>query len=143
MSKNDASTGEIRIFADGGSRGNPGPAGIGAVLLDKNGERVGEVSKYIGIATNNVAEYLAVVYALQEAVFLGAGGITLNLDSQLVARQLKGEYRVKDQNILKFFDLAVNLLRGFGAVEIFEIPREENKDADDLVNRAINLKALI
>ncbi|RKY42750.1 MAG: ribonuclease H [Candidatus Makaraimicrobium thalassicum] len=129
------------IFADGGSRGNPGPSGVGVVLLDEKNEKAGEISKYIGSATNNVAEYLAVIYGLQEAVCLKAGKVVLHVDSQLVARQLKGEYRVKDQTLRKFFDLALNLLREFDKVEIKEIPREENKDADILVNRAINLRA--
>ena len=133
----------LRIFADGGSRGNPGPAAVGAVLLDEKGRKVGEVSRYIGGATNNIAEYLAVVYALQEAVFLKAKKVELNLDSQLVARQLKGEYRVKDQDILKFFDLALNLFKGFDKVDIKEVPREANKEADVLVNKALNLRSLI
>ena len=134
---------KLQIFADGGSRGNPGPSGIGVVLLDEKGKKVEEVSKYIGNATNNVAEYLAVIYGLQEAVYRKAKKVILNLDSQLVAKQLKGEYRVKDQNIQKFFDLALNLFRAFDKVEIREIPREENKDADVLVNKAINLKSLL
>jgi ribonuclease HI len=142
MPKNNASQ-KIRLFADGGSRGNPGPAGVGAVLFDEKGEAVEEVSKYIGTATNNVAEYLAVIYGLQEAVFRGVKEIVINVDSQLVARQLKGEYRVKDQNIRKFFDIASNLLRMFDKIEIREIPREENGDADALVNKAIDLQALL
>lgn len=133
----------LQVFADGGSRGNPGPSGVGVVLLDEKGELAGEVSKYIGIATNNAAEYLAVIYGLQEASYLKAKKVVLNLDSQLVAKQLKGEYRVKDQNMLKFFDLALNLFRAFDKVEVREVPREENKQADALVNKAINLKALL
>lgn len=133
----------LRIFTDGGSRGNPGPSAVGVVLLDEKGKKVEEISKYIGDATNNVAEYLAVIYGLQEAVYRKAKKVTLNLDSQLIARQLKGEYRVKDQNIRKFFDLALNLFRGFDKVEVREIPREENKDADALVNKAINLRSLL
>lgn len=133
----------LHIHSDGGSRGNPGPAGVGVVLTDANGGKVADIAKYIGISTNNVAEYLAVLYGLQEAVCLRAKKIVLNTDSQLVARQLKGEYRVKDQNMLKFFDLALNLFRGFDEVEIREIRREENKDADALVNKALNLKALL
>ncbi|MDP8298360.1 MAG: ribonuclease HI family protein [Candidatus Tantalella remota] len=142
MPKNNIAL-KVRLFADGGSRGNPGPAGVGAVLFDENGEIVEEVSKYIGTATNNVAEYLAVIYGLQEAVFRGVKEIVINVDSQLVARQLKGEYRVKDQNLRKFFDIASNLLRGFDNIEIREIPREENGDADALVNKAIDLQALL
>ncbi len=133
----------LQIFADGGSRGNPGPSGVGVVLLGKKGEKVEEISKYIGNATNNVAEYLAVIYGLQEAAYRKTRKVILNVDSQLVAKQLKGEYRVKDQNIQKFFDLALNLFRIFDKVEIREISREENKDADALVNKAINLKALL
>jgi len=133
----------VRIFADGGAKGNPGPAGIGVVLLDEAGARVEEISKYVGIATNNVAEYLAVLYGLQEAIYRKAKKVVLNVDSQLVARQLKGEYRVKDQNLLKLFDLVLNPFRWFEKIEIIEIPREENKDADALVNRAIRLKALL
>jgi len=133
---------ELHIFCDGGSRGNPGPAGIGVVLLDKNGTGVTEISKYIGEATNNIAEYLAVVYGLQEASFLKAGKIVLNLDSQLVARQLKGEYKVKDNDLRKFFDICLNLFRCFDKLEVKEIPRVENKKADSLVNKALNLKAL-
>jgi len=126
------------IFTDGGARGNPGPAGVGAVLFDEKDIKVGEISKCIGNATNNVAEYLAVVYALQEAVYLGAKKITLNVDSQLVARQLRGEYKVKDQNLRKFFDLAVHLLKKIDQIEIREIPRQANKEADNLVNKALD-----
>ena len=89
-------------YTDGGARGNPGPAGIGAVLLNEKGQVVSEVSKYIGHATNNVAEYLAVVYALQEALYQKARCVVINTDSQLIARQISGKYKVKDQTLLKF-----------------------------------------
>ena len=135
--------GTVRIYADGGARGNPGPAGIGAVLIDENGKKLEELSKYIGSATNNVAEYLAVIYGLTEAIFRGTKNVILNVDSQLVAKQLKGEYKVKDQNIRKYFGIALNLFRGFDKVEVREIPREENKEADTLVNKAINLESLL
>ena len=132
--------GTLHIFTDGGARGNPGPAGIGAVLVDEKGKKVEEIARYIGEATNNVAEYLAVIYGLQEALYKNAGSVVLNLDSQLVARQLKGEYRVKNRDLRKFFDLVLNLFRGFDKVEIKEIPREGNMQADSLVNRAINFE---
>ncbi len=132
----------ITIFADGGSRGNPGPSGIGAVLYNDNGEVIKEISKYIGDATNNAAEYLAVIYALQEALHMKASAVNINVDSQLIARQLKGTYKVKDQSIKKFFDLALNLISMFDKVEIREVPREENNEADGLVNQALNLKSL-
>ena len=129
-------------YTDGGARGNPGPAAIGVVLLDEKDQVVAEVSQYIGHATNNVAEYLAVVYALQEALYQKARYVVINTDSQLIARQIKGKYKVKDQTLLKFRDLILNLFRGFDKVEIREIPREENNKADSLVNKAIDLKAL-
>ena len=142
MPKNKASN-TLIIQTDGGSRGNPGPAGIGAILSDGKGKKIAEVSKYIGVTTNNVAEYLAVIYALQEAVYKEAKSVKLKIDSQLVARQLKGEYKVKDKNIRIFFDLALNLLKSFDKIEIEEVPREENKEADKLVNQALNLKSLL
>jgi len=132
----------LNAYTDGGARGNPGPAAIGVVLLDEKGKVVAEVSKYIGQATNNVAEYLAVVYALQEALYLKASRVVINTDSQLVAKQIMGKYKVKDQNLLKFRDLILNLFRGFDKVEVCEIPREENDKADGLVNKAIDLEAL-
>jgi len=128
----------LTIFTDGGARGNPGPAAIGVVLLDDKGVIIGKIAKYIGPATNNIAEYLAVVYGLQEAVYHGAGKVILNVDSQIVARQLKGEYKVKDQNLRKFFDLAVSLSQRFDSIEIREIPRQKNKEADNLVNKALD-----
>lgn len=133
----------LHIYSDGGSRGNPGPAAVGVVLKDTKGHIVEEVSRTIGIATNNVAEYLGAIYGLQEAMYRKASHVVLHLDSQLVARQLKGEYKVKDQDMRKFCDLALNLFRGFGKVEIVEIPREMNKEADALVNRALDLSSLI
>ena len=133
----------LTIYTDGGARGNPGPSGVGAVFYDAEGNNVWEVSRYIGIATNNVAEYLAVVYALQEALFLKAKNIILKMDSQLVARQLTGEYKVKDQNLLKFYDLSINLLKRFESITIEHVPRCENSEADALVNVAIDNKILI
>ena len=135
-------TGAVTIFADGGARGNPGPAAVGVVLRDEKGDVVSEVSRCIGNATNNVAEYIAVLYGLEEAVFLGAKKIIIKTDSQLVARQLKGEYRVKDRDLRKFADLVLNLLKVFDKVEIIEVPREENEDADALVNKALDLQGL-
>ena len=89
---------KIDIYTDGGSRGNPGPAAIGAVLKDINGNTIINISKKIGYSTNNVAEYLAVIYSLHEAILFKALDIKIHVDSQLVARQLTGKYKVKDQN---------------------------------------------
>ena len=133
----------LSIYADGGSRGNPGPAGIGVVIKDKNGKTVKEFNKYIGITTNNIAEYNADIYGLQEALFEKADEIILNVDSELVAQQLRGEYRVKNQNIRPLFEQALHLLSGFKKFSIKNIKREDNTEADKLVKTAINLGGLL
>ncbi|MCK4463714.1 MAG: ribonuclease HI family protein [Candidatus Omnitrophica bacterium] len=133
----------IDIYVDGGSRGNPGPAGIGVVLYDESKKKIKDFYKYIGLATNNIAEYNAVIYGFQEALFQKIDEARLFLDSELVAQQLKGEYRVKDIKIKPLFEQALHLISGFKKVEIKHIGREKNKEADKLVNKAINLKALL
>ena len=130
------------MLIDGAARGNPGPAGCGVVIKDENKKTVRELYKYIGVATNNVAEYSALVFGLQEAVSLGAQEITLNLDSELVAKQIKGEFRVKDAKIRFFFNQAIELINGLKKFEITHIGREKNKEADKLANKAINLSGL-
>jgi len=134
---------KISIFVDGGARGNPGPAGIGVVVFDDNKKKIRELSKYIGVATNNIAEYNAVIYGLQEALIIKADEVELNLDSELACKQLKGEYRVKNANIKPLFEQALHLLSGFKNISIKHIKREKNKDADKLVNKAINLGGLV
>ena len=131
------------IYVDGGSRGNPGPSGVGVVILDASGKRLKEVSKYIGETTNNIAEYSALLYGLEEALILRVDKIVVNLDSELVARQLTGDYRVKDPGLKPLFERAMNMLNSFKSFEIRHIEREKNKEADKLVNRAINLASLI
>ena len=133
----------IEIYVDGGSRGNPGPSGVGVVILDAGGNRLKEISKYIGETTNNIAEYSALLYGLEEALILRADKIIVNLDSELVARQLTGDYRVKDPGLKPLFERAMNMLKSFKSFEIRHIEREKNKEADKLVNRAINLASLI
>jgi len=132
----------LRIYIDGASRGNPGPAGIGVVLMNEKKETVKEYFKYLGVMTNNSAEYHALVYALQEAHMMGAKEVTINMDSELVAKQLKGEFRVKNDNIRSLFDQAVHLINGLDKVEIIHIDRSLNKEADKLANKAINLADL-
>ena len=134
---------KLSVYIDGGARGNPGPAGIGIVTKDEKGKTVREFSKYIGIATNNIAEYNAVIYGLQEALIERADEIELNIDSELVAQQLKGEYRVKNNNIKPLFEQALHLISGFKKVDIKHISRDKNKEADKLVNKAINLSSLL
>ena len=134
---------KISLYVDGGSRGNPGPAGIGVIVLDSKGKKIKGFNKYIGIATNNIAEYNAVIYGLQEALIEKADEVELNLDSELAAQQLKGEYRVKNSNIKPLFEQALHLLSGFKKFTIKHIKREKNKEADKLVNKAINLGGLL
>lgn len=130
------------LFIDGAARGNPGPAGIGVVVRDKTGRVVKEFNKYLGEATNNVAEYSALIFGLQEVMIQRADEVVINLDSELIVRQLRGEYRVKTESLKPLFDQALHLLGGFKRFEIKHIKREENKAADRLANKAINLAGL-
>ncbi len=137
---------KIIIYTDGGSRGNPGNAGVGVYITDEHNKPVKEYSKAIGTRTNNEAEYEAVILALQKVKHLyGKEGskyleIELRVDSQLIARQLKGEYKVKMETLKPLFMEAYNLKTEFGQVDIVEIPREKNKEADRLANEAMDEK---
>lgn len=123
-----------KLYCDGASRGNPGEAGGGCLLIYDN-ERV-EVSEYIGKATNNVAEYTALIRGLQEALRVGISSIEIFLDSELIVLQLKGVYRIKNKNLLPFYNQAIKLLSEFKNYEIFHIPRENNSEADKLAKLA-------
>jgi len=129
---------KLQIFTDGGARGNPGPAGIGVVIWDGN-NLVGRHKKYIGVATNNQAEYKAVILALEEAKKIGALELEFFLDSELVVKQLRQEYKVKDKELAPLFVQAWNLGFSFKKITYTHIPREKNKEADKLVNEAIDL----
>lgn len=131
---------KLIIYTDGGARNNPGPAGIGAVLMDKNRKIIFEISEYIGEATNNQAEYRAVIAALQKARELGAEELEFYLDSELVVKQLNREYRVKDRDLAPLFLQIHNLSLDFKKIIFCHIPREENEEADRLVNLAIDRK---
>lgn len=133
---------KIIIYTDGGARGNPGPAGVGVVITDEQGKKIGEYSKYIGIATNNQAEYQGVVLALQKAKTLKAKKIDCYLDSQLVAEQLSRKFKIKDKNLGSLFVKIWNLSLDFEKINFYHIPRERNKEADRLVNKAINTRTL-
>jgi len=128
----------MTIYTDGGARNNPGPAGIGAVLLDGERNVKAEVSEYIGEATNNQAEYRAVIAALEKAAELGAEELDFYLDSELVVKQLNREYRVKDKEMANLFLRIHNLTTGFKKVKFTHVRREFNKEADRLVNLAID-----
>jgi ribonuclease HI len=128
---------ELLIFVDGASKGNPGPSSIGAVLLGKDGETVKTLSEFIGTATNNTAEYFALIFALQEAVALGAKRVTVKTDSQLMARQFSGEYETREPHVKMLYKLVKRLAKYFDECTVTHIPREENREADRLANRAI------
>ncbi len=125
----------LKVFTDGASKGNPGPAAIGAVVIDGNKEI--EISEPIGVATNNVAEYRAAIRALEIAIKLKADAIELYSDSELLIRQLKGIYKVKDSKLLKLYQRIQNLLGQFKDYTITHIPRQMNSRADSLARKAL------
>ena len=129
------------LYADGGARGNPGPAALGALLVDEAGSVLREESQYIGRATNNVAEWRALVAGLEAALGAGVDDIAVRMDSELVVRQLNGEYRVKHPDLKPLHDRARGLLRRFARVDIRHVPRKENAGADALVNAALDRHA--
>jgi ribonuclease HI len=126
-----------QIYSDGASRGNPGPSGIGAVIL-KDGEIVHEISKYIGQTTNNVAEYEALLAALDYCVKKKLSPVEILADSQLVIRQLTGHYKVKHPNIIPLHEKARKYLAHLDVTGFKHIPREQNKHADWLSNEGID-----
>ena len=124
------------VYIDGASLGNPGPAGVGVVFLDGDAKPMRQFSKYLGEATNNVAEYLALIYALQEAHQIGCPKVSVKTDSELLARQLNGQYKVRDAQLRLLHDLALHLTHGFAAWRIEHIPRTQNRLADRLAGHA-------
>jgi ribonuclease HI len=131
----------VVVFVDGGARGNPGPAGIGVVITDESGNELDRANGYIGVATNNTAEYRALLLGLERAQLLGAREIELVNDSQLVARQLMGEYRVKKDDLKPLHAAAHEALAEFERWSVRSVPREENEIADALVNEAIDARS--
>ena len=132
---------KITIYTDGGARNNPGPAGVGVVILDENEKVLKEISKYLGEKTNNWAEYEAVIVGLEEAKKLGLKGkkIEFKLDSQLVQQQLTGNYKIKEPNLFEQFIKVHNFrVKDFPNVFFSHIPREKNGEADRLANEAMD-----
>ena len=126
------------LYADGASRGNPGPSGAGAVLLDADGRILAELTRFLGHATNNIAEYNALILGLEEARRLGVDEIDVRMDSKLVVEQMRGAWRVKHPNMKPLALRAGELLAMFARRSITHVPREENLIADALSNRAID-----
>ena len=129
--------GRLVIYIDGASKGNPGRAGAGVWITDGEGRQVSEVSRYLGHKTNNQAEYWAFLLALREAERLKGEHIQIFTDSELVERQIKGVYRVKDLGLKALHKRVLQDLKTFLSFEIRSIPREANKEADRLANQAI------
>jgi ribonuclease HI len=127
---------KLIINTDGASRNNPGPAAIGVVIRDERGKTLIRISQSIGIATNNQAEYHAIIAALEKALELQASSVLLQADSELVVKQMNGGYRVKNADLKLLHAEAIALSRHFSTFNIKYIPREENVEADKLANRA-------
>ena len=125
-------------MVDGAARGNPGEAGCGAVIVDAQGAVVKELSRYLGRTTNNVAEYEGLLMGLRALLELGSKHMVVQSDSQLMVRQLNGEYRVKDEKLKELFEQAVGLLRRFASYRILHVRREMNKLADRLANQGVD-----
>jgi ribonuclease HI len=128
----------LRVHSDGAARGNPGLAGAGAVLSTPDGAVVERLGKFLGTQTNNVAEYTALLLGLARAKALGAREVEVFADSELMIRQLEGRYQVKAPGLKPLYEQARALLRGFSKVRLQHVPREQNKDADEMSNRAID-----
>lgn len=125
---------KLIIYTDGGARGNPGPAAIAIVIYDQNKKLIGKYSKYLGKATNNQAEYQAVIYALEKAKQLKAEEIDFYLDSKLLVEQLNRRAKIKNFKLGRSFIKIWNLSQNFKKINFYYLPREKNKEADKLVN---------
>ena len=130
------------IFADGGSRGNPGPAGAGAVIKSGS-DTIAELKAYVGRTTNNVAEYTGLLIGLKRALELGFESVEVRMDSELIVRQINGQYRVKNDKLIPMFQEAKGLIGRFSQFRISHVPRELNKDADRLANQAMDEAAVL
>jgi len=129
---------KVVVHVDGGARGNPGPAAIGVVISDPGGEVLDEVAEAIGVATNNVAEYRALLRGVERARALGATEVEIVNDSELVAKQLTGAYKVKHAAMKPLYAQAIAALGAFDGWRIRSVPRAENARADELVNEALD-----
>jgi ribonuclease HI len=136
--KNDLNARKVIINVDGAARGNPGPAAIGAIIKDESGQTQGRISRAIGIATNNQAEYRAIIAALERAVGAGARQVIIKSDSELVVRQINGQYKIKNTALRPLYQRVVRLTGSLEGFSITGIPREQNAEADALANQALD-----
>ena len=128
----------VRLYTDGAARGNPGPAGLGMVIEDVDGNRLWGGCRYLGIATNNRAEYMALIEGLTALSRWSPDRVEVFMDSKLVVEQLNGRYRVKHPDLKPLYARALNLLQAFPEHVVRHVPRENNRGADHLANRAID-----
>ena len=131
---------KVRVASDGAARGNPGPAGAGAVLWDEQGRVLERLGKYLGRQTNNVAEYQALLLGVRRAQELGAEELEVVADSELMIRQLSGSYQVRAPALRELHSEALSLLKAFRKVKLVHVPRAQNAEADEMSNRAIDEK---
>jgi ribonuclease HI len=129
---------KVRVYSDGAARGNPGPSGAGAVLVDSSGNVVDRLGKYLGIQTNNYAEYMGLLLGLKRARELGIREVEVFADSELMIRQLGGRYQVRSPSLRPLYEQALRLLNDFSRVKLVHVPRKMNAAADEMSNRAID-----
>ena len=132
--------GILKLYVDGASRGNPGEAGAGFYLVDEEGNEILKGMRFLGSMTNNAAEYQALILGLRETLGIGGTSIEIYTDSELVAKQMKGIYTVKNKRLRRLYQEAVKLLDKFHRSEVISIRREDNREADRLANEAIDGK---
>ena len=133
---------KYRVFIDGASRGNPGPASVGVVFQGPDGETVKTLSQRIGVSTNNVAEYSALIFAMQEGMILKASELEIFTDSELLAKQIAGEYKIKDDFLKVLYQFTRHLKAAYSKVSVTHVGREQNKLADKLANQALDAQDL-
>ena len=128
----------VVINTDGGARGNPGPAGTGVVIKDESGHILYAAGEYVGETTNNVAEYKALIRALEQATILSANTVKVNMDSELIVKQMNGQYKIKEPTLQELAGVVLKLRNNFQNITFTHVRREFNKEADLLVNQAID-----
>jgi ribonuclease HI len=136
--KENLSTKKVIINVDGAARGNPGPAAIGAILKDETGNTIGRISRPIGITTNNQAEYQAIIAGLEKAISQGVKNVAVKSDSELVVNQINGRYKIKNTALRPLYLKVVELTGKLENFSITYIPRERNRQADALANKALD-----
>jgi ribonuclease HI len=136
--KDNLNANKVIAYTDGAARGNPGPASIGVILKDESGKTLARISRRIGVTTNNQAEYLAIIAALEKAVSLGAKNVIVKSDSELVVKQINGQFKIKNTALRPLYQKVVQLTGALESFSITYLPREQNKAADALANRALD-----